>query len=441
MRDGKQFRIYPSRDQQKTLSQWIGHQRFIYNAKLGEDRYFRKFAHKALALTGEEVPCDQQYSQFIAEETAFLKEVPSQILRNGAYRWMTAYQRFFKKVAKGRPTIKKKTGRQSVLITKELFSFYSIDKKMAMIRLGTKKFPLGDIPVNVHQDYAIPNTICISVHGGKWHVSFRNDDGGKPLTTEVELLVALEHLTEDQLAEVATGFDRNVVIPVAASNGVNYDFTQEQKESIDKATAGKVKWQKRFARRSKGSSNRRKAVKQIAKYDRKVADIRKDFAHKTSKAIVEAPGSLIVFEDLKVKNMTASAKGTAEAPGKHVSQKAGLNRSILKSCWGYIKNFTHYKGLRNGKLTIVVPAAYSSQECSQCGHTHKDSRPDQATFICQSCDYTCNADYNASVIIKKRGVRAVLDGKVSIKVSKRVAFTKESRRAGAVQTDALARAA
>jgi len=76
---GKKFRIYPSGDQAKTLLQWIGHQRFIYNAKVQEDRYFRKFAHKALSLVGEQVPCDQQYSQFKTEETAFLKEVPSQI--------------------------------------------------------------------------------------------------------------------------------------------------------------------------------------------------------------------------------------------------------------------------------------------------------------------------------------------------------------------------
>jgi putative transposase len=57
---------------------------------------------------------------------------------------MSAYQRFFKKFS-GRPTIKKKRGRQSVMITKELFTFYSVDPKTAMINLGTKKHPIGPI--------------------------------------------------------------------------------------------------------------------------------------------------------------------------------------------------------------------------------------------------------------------------------------------------------
>jgi len=302
-----------------------------------------------------------------------------------------------------------------------------------MIRLGTKKHPVGDIEVNVHRDYQVPNSLCISVHGGKWHVSFSNDDG-KQAVTEAELLVALQHLTEDQLLEQTTGFDRNVVIPVASSNGADYDFTPEQKKNLACATSGKVKWQRRFARRVKGSANRRKAVRRIANYDLKIANIRNDFAHKTSKTIVDAPGTLLVFEDLKIKNMTGSAKGTQEAPGKNVRQKAGLNRSILKSAWGRIKTYVQYKGLRENKLTIVVPAHYSSQECSQCGFTHQDNRPDQATFICQACGYTCNADYNASVVIKKRGVHAVLNGEVAIKVPKNVAITR-TRRAGMVRTD------
>src|SRR5664279_1403076 len=175
MDEGKKLRIYPTNGQIKTLSQWMGHQRFIYNAKFQEDRYFRKFKNKSLSLVGEDVPCDQKYSKFIGTNTAFLKEVPSQILRNGVYLWMSAYQRFFKKLS-GRPTIKKKHGLQSVMITRELFSFYSVDRQTAMINLGTKKHPIGTIKVNVHLDYEVPDSIYISVHGGKWYVSFSNEN-------------------------------------------------------------------------------------------------------------------------------------------------------------------------------------------------------------------------------------------------------------------------
>ena len=437
MDEGRKFRIYPTKDQITPLSKWIGHQRFIFNSKVSDDRYFRKFKSKSLSLVGEDVPCDQKYSQFISTDTSFLKGVPSQILRNGVYRWKSAYQRFFKRLA-GRPTIKKKHGRQSVMITKELFTFYSVDQQTAMINLGTKKHPIGTIKVNVHLDYEVPDSIYISVHGGKWYVSFSNEND-VVVATEGELLADLQHHTEEQLMEVTNGFDRNVVAPVASSDGNTFDYTAEQKKSLQKALAGKVKCQKRLAKKQKGSANRRKAVKKSGRYDRKISDIRNDFSHKTSYTLADAPVSLLVFECLPIKNMTASAKGTVEEPGKNVRQKSGLNRSILNACWGKIKTYTRYKGLRKNKLTIEAPPHYSSQECSHCGFTHKDNRPSQSEFICQDCGFVCNADLNASLVIKKRGVRMVLNNEVHIKTPKKVAFSKKSvRRAGVVRSGASA---
>jgi len=61
------------------------------------------------------------------------------------------------------------------MITRELFSFYSVDRQTAMINLGTKKHPIGTIKVNVHLDYEVPDSIYFSVHGGKWYVSFSNE--------------------------------------------------------------------------------------------------------------------------------------------------------------------------------------------------------------------------------------------------------------------------
>jgi putative transposase len=92
MSSGVKFRCRPTTEQATILNQWIGHQRFIYNAKVAEDKYFRTFRKHSLALTGEHLPSDQQYSQFKDKElTPFLYEVPSQILRNGAYRYMQGH--------------------------------------------------------------------------------------------------------------------------------------------------------------------------------------------------------------------------------------------------------------------------------------------------------------------------------------------------------------
>jgi putative transposase len=92
MQIGNRLRCYPTPAQAQTLLQWIGCQRYIYNAKVGEDQYFRRFARKSLTHTGY-APIDQQYRQFKTELTPWLFEVPSQVLRNGALLWKQAYGR------------------------------------------------------------------------------------------------------------------------------------------------------------------------------------------------------------------------------------------------------------------------------------------------------------------------------------------------------------
>jgi putative transposase len=89
---------------------------------LYEDQYFRRFARKSLAHVGQFAPIDQQYSHFKTEQTPWLSDVPSQLLRNGAVLWKQAYVRYFSKLA-GRPAIHRKTGEQSVWLTSELFTF------------------------------------------------------------------------------------------------------------------------------------------------------------------------------------------------------------------------------------------------------------------------------------------------------------------------------
>src|SRR5260370_32674803 len=98
---GVPFAAHPDRALAQVLAQWIGCQRFIYNAKVAEDRYHWQHYCRALALTGEKPPIDQQYAQFKDRElTPWLFEVPSQVLRNGAVRWVGAKQRQLKGLAK-----------------------------------------------------------------------------------------------------------------------------------------------------------------------------------------------------------------------------------------------------------------------------------------------------------------------------------------------------
>jgi transposase len=102
---------------------------------------------------------------------------------------------------------------------------------------------------------------------------------------------------------------------------------------------------------------------------------------------------LIRVEDLKIRNMTRSAKGTVDSPGRYVRQKAGLNRSILAACWGLLVARLEQKA--PGRVDKVDPA-FTSQRCSSCGHVAADSRKSQALFVCVACHYTCHADVNAA---------------------------------------------
>ena len=84
---GIKLRCYPTEKQIAILRLWMGHQKFIYNAKVQEQDYGYRFSKQSLALTGTKPSADQQYSHFKTELTPFLSQVPSQILRNGVYRF------------------------------------------------------------------------------------------------------------------------------------------------------------------------------------------------------------------------------------------------------------------------------------------------------------------------------------------------------------------
>jgi putative transposase len=138
----------------------LGCQRLICNAKVQEDRYYRRFQRHMVGTVGMEVAVDQQYRRFITERTAFLRQVPSQILCDGAVKFRQAYQRFFKKLG-GRPKLKKKSGRQAVWLTQELFQFLSVTDAVTGYHLpvGTATCPVGKIPYTAHRPRYPPRFI------------------------------------------------------------------------------------------------------------------------------------------------------------------------------------------------------------------------------------------------------------------------------------------
>lgn len=434
MQIGNRFRCYPSPEQEQILLRWIGCQRYIYNSKVREDQYFRRFARKSLQHAGQFAPIDQQYAQFKTELTPWLSEVPSIILRNGTVLWKQAYSRYFQKLG-GRPTIHQKHGKQSVWLTSELFEFTPVvdadtgEITGHQLHVGTKKYPVGVLAFKAHKDYKPPASLHISIHAGQWHVSFNCDDGiAEP--TDKDTTAWLTQFDAAELLEMTVGLDRGVALPLAGSDGQQFDFTPIQDKRFAAQEKHKKRWQKRQARRTLGSKNWAKAKRKVARYQRYGADVRRDVAHKTSHVLAtDDRYKLFVFEALKVQNMTKRAKPKQDEQGRWLrngaAAKAGLNKAILASTWGQTRTYLQYKARRQGKLVIEVPPFYSSQECAACGHVHQDNRVSQSEFVCISCGNTDHADHNAAKVIAMRGVRHLLAGKCVQKEKKRCGITRK----------------
>lgn len=171
------------------------------------------------------------------------------------------------------------------------------------------------------------------------------------------------------------------------SNGDFVEPLNPFKQELEKL----AKLQRKLARQKKGSRNSRKTKRKIARLHRYIADSRRDFLHKTSTKIAKNH-SIVYVEDLKVSNMSASAGGTKESPGKNVRQKSGLNRSILDQGWYSFFQMLSYKLERGGGKLIKVDPRNTSRTCPRCGFVSAENRKSQATFACIGCGYRSNAD-------------------------------------------------
>jgi putative transposase len=185
------------------------------------------------------------------------------------------------------------------------------------------------------------------------------------------------------------GVDRGVAVSVALSCG--------ELLRIPRLSAGETarlrRLQQRLARARRGSSRRARTKLAIARLRARETDRRRDWVEKTTTDLARRFDTIRV-EDLNVRAMTRSARGSRECPGTNVAQKRGLNREISRQGWGLLVARLQHKA--RGRLELV-PAAYTSQRCSHCGHVASENRKSQAVFQCVACGAgPCNADVNAA---------------------------------------------
>jgi putative transposase len=207
---------------------------------------------------------------------------------------------------------------------------------------------------------------------GRWHVAF----------------VHIPHPVPAPGTGEVVGVDRGVKVTAALSTGEMLSCpglsAREQRRL--------VRLERRLAKARRGSNRRGKVKASVARLKARETDRRKDWVEKTSTDLARR-FDVIRVEDLKITSMTRSASGTKDTPGRNVAQKTGLNRGIGKSGWGLLASRLEDKA--PGRVE-KVPAAYTSQRCSACGHVARENRESQAAFLCTACNFACNADVNAA---------------------------------------------
>lgn len=167
--------------------------------------------------------------------------------------------------------------------------------------------------------------------------------------------------------------------------------------------------QRRLARKVKFSANWKKQKQRITALHQRIANARHDFLHKSSTTLSKNH-AMIVVENLKVGNMSRSAKGTMAVPGRHVNARSGLNKAILDQGWSMFVDMLEYKQDWAGGQVIKVAPHFTSQTCPACGYVDLNNRLTQHEFVCVSCEFTGHADHVGAINVLERGHRLLACG-------------------------------
>ncbi len=310
----------------------------------------------------------------LAKEFDFAKKLGSQARQSSAERAWSAISRFFdnckKKVSgkKGFPKFKK---RGSSVEYKQTGWNLSKDRKYLTLTDG---FEIGRLKLVGSRDlnfYQIEQIKRIRI--------LRRADG-----YYAQFCVDVDRREELKPTHRTLGLDV----------GLNHFYTDSQGEVVEnprylRKSERKLKnLQRKVSKRKKGSANRRKAIKRLAKKHLQVSRQRKDFAVKTARCVVRS-NDLIAYEDLQVRNMVKNHK---------------LAKSISDASWSMFCDWVEYFGKVFGKVTVAVPPHYTSQNCSTCGTLVKKTLSTR-THQCSHCGCVLDRDYNAALNILALGLK------------------------------------
>jgi putative transposase len=359
------YRLLPTAEQAVVLAEHCRHARYVWNLALEQQRHWQP---------GRRAP---GYNEQCAQLTAARAEYDwlaagSQTVQQQALRDFAQAMRNFFNGTHRRPTWRKAGVHEG---------FRQVAVKPHHVEILNRRFGRLWVPkvgwVRFRLSRPVPDGVksyrVTRDRSFRWHVAFAHIPD--PITGPGEGSVV--------------GIDRGVAVSAALSTGELLHAPGLSRGEARRLTV----LQQRLARAERGSHRRARTKLAIAKLKARETDRRKDWIEKASTDIARRFDTIRI-EVLDVPAMTRSARSSVEQPGKRVAQKRSLNRGIRRSGWGLLAARLQHKAC--GRVE-QIPAAYTSQRCSACGHVAPENRKSQAVFECESCTAgPCNADVNAA---------------------------------------------
>lgn len=372
------FELMPDGEQMRNMRRFAGACRFIYN--------------KALALQKEWYEADKttrfsyvKLANMLPEwkrELPWLKESHSQILQQSLKNLERAYVNFFQKRA-AFPRFKKRGMSDSFRFPQGV-KLEQGNSRIFLPKLGWIRYR------NSREMLGVVKNATVSLSGGKWFVSIQ---------TEREIEQPIPQAT------TAIGIDVGIARFATLSDG---SFLAPL-NSFRKHEIRLKRAQRAMSRKVKFSNNWKKAKARVQRIHAHIGNARRDYLHKATTTISKNH-AMVCIEDLQVRNMSKSAAGGTDAPGRNVKAKSGLNKSILDQGWFEFRRQLAYKLDWNGGMLIAVPPQNTSRTCPACGHVSAENRQTQARFVCVECGFEENADVVGAINILARGHRVAACG-------------------------------
>ena len=389
-KQGFKFELQPNGEQERDMRNFSGSCRYVYNKALAIQRENHEAGNKFIPYEEMAKKLTQWRN---STETPWLKDAPCHPLQQSLKNLDRAYQNFFAKRGDF-PSFKKKySGSSFRFPDPKQFKLDHVNSRIFLPKLGWIRYRKSRETIGELRN------VTVIYHGNKWFVSIQTE-------SEVE--------RPQRVSTTAVGIDVGISRFATLSDGSYIAPVNSFKKKQDRLR----RYQRRMARKVKFSNNWKKAKIKVQKVHIDIGNTRRDFLHKTTTTISKNH-ALVCVEDLQVKNMSKTASGTKEQPGKNVRQKSNLNRCILDQGWGMFRTQLEYKLEWNGGILVAVPPENTSRRCPKCEYISEHNRKTQSCFECNCCGYKNNADVVGAINILERGHRFLACGDMAQGLSKK----------------------